>query len=155
VDHGEVDVDLETRAIPVISGEPGEPGEIDGLDDLGSMMLVGLDDDRVTRDPTQSGPLAVVAQRALTASPLPPRSTTAPQRTASSALRPPPRPAAITGPRGGVLFASELEAAIAAIDRAAEPSAATEIAMGYVGARFHHAVLFSIHGGLALGDRGH
>jgi hypothetical protein len=52
-------------------------------------------------------------------------------------------------------FTTELGAAIAAIDRATAAGEAVAAAMGYVASRFQHAVLFSIQGGVALGERGH
>jgi hypothetical protein len=50
----DVEVDLRTQQIPVIG---------DGLGDLGSMTLVELDDERVARDPSQSGQHAAVLPR--------------------------------------------------------------------------------------------
>lgn len=152
---GEIEVDLNTRQIPVI----GDP-----LDHLGSLTLVELDDARVARDPSQSGPLA--APRTATGSYLPPRTTTAsypPPRTTTSSYPPPrtatrsyppqaaPRPgAALPGPRGPTL-----DSAIAAIEHAASLEAVADAAMHCLAGRFRHAVWFTIHEGAALGERGH
>lgn len=138
-----------------------EPGGVPVLGDLGSMTLVELDDDRVARDPTQGSQLAMMSARSAA---LPPRPTTPPLRPTMPPPRssPPPRaagnPSALRTTGSPVLPAfarSEIEAALTAIARAASPAAACEAAMDHVARRFRHAVLFAIHGGVALGDRGH
>jgi len=48
-----------------------------------------------------------------------------------------------------------LDATIAALDRATDLDDASDLAMRYLAGRFHHTVLFAIHEGAALGDRGH
>lgn len=168
----EIEVDLHTRQISVIS---------DGLGDLGSMTLVELDDVRVAKDPTQSGQHAAVLPRTTT-TPYPPapRTTTTPYSTArtttapSSAARATISPAAarttttpyaqqrttIAPLRAGAtnalgMLGPTLDATIAALDRAIALDDATELAMQYLAGRFHHAVLFTINEGAALGDRGH
>jgi hypothetical protein len=148
---GEVDVDLSTRQIPVI----GDP-----LDHLGSLTLVELDDARVTRDPSQSGPLPT--PRTATGSFLPPRtiSTSAPpSRTTSGSYAPrttsgsyPARPGS-TLPFG--FRGPTLDKAVAAIEHAASLEAAVDAAMHCLAGRFRNAVWFTIHEGAALGERGH
>jgi hypothetical protein len=163
----EVEVDLRTRHIPVIG---------DGLADLGSMTLVELDDARVTKDPSQSGQQSAVLPRTTT-TPYPPlsRGTIAPQA-ARAAPAPSAKPARATtapglnaartttspypSPRTGATHARAmvmptLDATIAQLDRATELDDATDLAMRYLAGRFHHAVLFTINEGAALGDRGH
>jgi hypothetical protein len=164
----EVEVDLRTRHIPVIG---------DGLADLGSMTLVELDDVRVTKDPSQSGQQSAVLPRTTTtpyaplsrgtiapqaapraASPTsakPARATTAPglqaARTTTS-----PYPSSRTGAtHARAMVMPTLDATIAQLDRATELDDATDLAMRYLAGRFHHAVLFTINEGAALGDRGH
>jgi hypothetical protein len=158
-----VEVDLSTRQIPLI----GDP-----LDHLGSLTLVELDDARVARDPSQSGQhAALVLPRTSTGIYHPPRTTTVsrpPPRT-TTVSRPPPRTTTVSRPPlrapghprppGGSLPLAPrgpvLDAAIAAIDRAAERPAADEAAMQYLAGRFRCAVWFAIHEGAALGERGH
>jgi hypothetical protein len=48
-----------------------------------------------------------------------------------------------------------LDATIAALDRTSGLDDATELAMRYLAGRFHHAVLFTINEGAALGFRGY
>ncbi|HSR96000.1 MAG TPA: hypothetical protein VLM79_02965 [Kofleriaceae bacterium] len=170
----EVEVDLRTRHIPIIAD----------IGDLGSMTLVELDDVRVTKDPSQSGQQAALLPRTTT-TPYPPlsRGTIAPQpplgRATMAAPQSPPR--AATGPnpprtttspypsaagspspsaRTGATHAlamvmPTLDATIAALDRTSALDDATELAMRYLAGRFHHAVLFTIHEGAALGFRGY
>jgi hypothetical protein len=192
-DGDEVEVDLRTRHIPVISE----------LGDLGSMTLVELDDVRVTKDPTQSGQQAAVLPRTTTPypppsrgtiTPQPPlgrstiapqsplgrstiapqsplgRSTIAPQAPRAAAASPPaarattaPHPSASAstsaGRTGGThalaMVMPTLDATIAALDRTNALDDATELAMRYLAGRFHHAVLFTINEGAALGVRGY
>jgi hypothetical protein len=115
----DVEVDLSTRPIPVID---------DPLSQLGSMTLVGLDDVRVAKDPSQSGQHAAILPRTMTGLP----------RTA-------------TGPRS----APTLVTALAELDHAATADDASDAAMRFLAGRFRHAVLFTINEGAALGDRGH
>jgi hypothetical protein len=163
-DLGEVDVDLHTRQIAIIG---------DGLGDLGSMTLVELDDVRVAKDPSQSGQQAAVLPRTTTSAPFapprtttsapfaPPRTTTTPYSASRTTTAPHPSPSrTTTAPsRGGAptlaMAGPTLDATIAALDRATELEDATELAMRYLAGRFHHAVLFMINEGAALGDRGH
>lgn len=170
----EVEVDLHTRQIAVVG---------DGLGDLGSMTLVGLDDVRVTKDPSQSGKQSAALPRTSTTQFPPPVRTTAgqhppgrmasasplPPRTTSGASIPPPRTMTVPGlapartstvpPRGSATSAPmatpSLDATIAALDRATLHGDATELALQYLSGRFHHAVLFTISDGAALGARGH
>jgi len=167
----EVEVDLRTRHIPVIG---------DGLVDLGSMTLVELDDARVTKDPSQSGQQAALLPRTTT-TPYPPlsRGTIAPQAAVRATTAPGPNAAkqarattapGLHGPRTTTspyppprtgsthalaMVMPTLDATIAALDRATELGDATDLAMRYLAGRFHHAVLFTINEGAALGDRGH
>jgi hypothetical protein len=86
-DHGgAVEVDLGTRPIEVFAG---------GLGELGSMTLVGLDDDRVAKDPSQSGQLATLLPRTWTAPHAAPVAATAPPRSPT-----PPRTVTPLPPRG-------------------------------------------------------
>jgi hypothetical protein len=165
----DVDVDLETRRIPVI----GDP-----LAHLGSMTLVGLDDARVAKDPSQSGQHDELIPRTMTsgaavpwtmtagAAPprtmtgaVPPRTTTGgapPPRTTTGQPRTaghPPPPRTPTPPVGSPTPA--LDASLAAIDGAASADDAIDAAMYYLAGRFHHAVWFTVHEGAALGERGH
>jgi Type II secretion system (T2SS), protein E, N-terminal domain len=78
-----------------------------------------------------------------------PPSATAQARTAAT------NTLATVSPAGAGPSGSPLDATIAALDRATELDEATELAMRYLAGRFHHAVLFTINEGAALGDRGH
>jgi hypothetical protein len=135
-DDGGVDVDLNTRPIAIIRDLIPMLG--DPLDHLGTMTLVGLDDVRVAKDPTQSGHAAVPSR---TVAPLPPRTTRAPVIARTTTPRP--------------LHGPSLDATLAAIGNAAAPDDATDAAMWFLAQRFHHAVWFAIDGGVALGERGH
>jgi len=155
-----VDVDLSTRQIATVLDDaeiaryardlqrgPGagdaaarRSASDDPLDGLGTMTLVGLDDVRVAKDPTQSGQFAAVMPRTTTM-PLPPRTMTTPARDASTP------PFSAHGPT--------LDATLAAMDHASTPDDAIDDAMRYLAGRFRHAVLFTINEGAALGDRGH
>jgi len=147
------EVDLTSRPIaviydPVTTSPGGEaapalaPARGDGLDGLGKMTLVGLDDVGVAKDPSQSGQLAAAWPRAATGSypPLAPGAL-APR----TMTRPSTIPAAVP----------VLAAAIGALERAVTLDEALDAAMRFLAGRFHHAVLFTIHEGAALGDRGH
>src|SRR5439155_15721009 len=163
----EVEVDLRTRHIPVIAD----------IGDLGSMTLVELDDVRVTKDPSQSGQQAALLPRTTT-TPYPPlsRGTIAPLAPLGRATIAPAAPHPTTtglippaartttapypGPRTGSTHAlamvmPTLDATIPALHRTTALDDATELAMRYLAGRFHHAVLFTINEGAALGFRGY
>ncbi|MBC7978302.1 MAG: hypothetical protein H7138_25230, partial [Myxococcales bacterium] len=156
-----VEVDLTTRTIPIIRDEPDDP--LDALGALGGMTLVDLDDHRVAKDPSQSGPYAAIprtttlgmsASRTMTPEPaLPPRTTTPPVRPTTAPLYTPPSRARTMTPRP--LHGPSLDATLAAIEHAASSEDATDAAMWFLAQRFHHAVWFAIHEGVALGERGH
>ena len=136
-DEDGIDVDLTTRPIAIIRDELPMLG--DPLDHLGTMTLVGLDDVRVAKDPSQSGKPAAIPSRTIT--PLSPRTATAPAAARTTTPRP--------------LHGPSLAATLAAIDHAATPDDATDTAMWFLAQRFHHAVWFAIDNGVALGERGH
>jgi len=177
-----IDVDLTTRPIAIIRDEIPMLG--DPLDHLGTMTLVGLDDVRVAKDPSQSGQHPAIAR---TMTPLPPRTTDVPANLARTTTLPMaartsmagagPRPAA--PPEGAVpstapvagrtstapgaprptsprpLHGPSLDATLAAIAHAVALDDAADAAMWFLAQRFHHAVWFAIHDGIALGERGH
>jgi hypothetical protein len=167
-DLDEVEVDLHTRQIAVVGA-----GGLAGLGDLGSMTLVELDDARVTKDLTQSGPPLGLSRTTTTPFPSPGRPTSGPYPQPRAAHAPPPArattgpspqartttspyPAPRTGATNALsMLTPNLDATIAALDRAAQLEDATELAMRYLAARFRHAVLFTVNEGAALGDRGH
>lgn len=62
---GSVDVEVDLGSGPIVLGVRSD----NALADLGSMTLVELDDDRVDKDPTQSGSLAVAGMRSTTIPP--------------------------------------------------------------------------------------
>jgi hypothetical protein len=150
-DADDIEVDLNTRRIPVI----GDP-----LDHLGTMTLVELDDARVAKDPSQSGQHSAVLPRTITSGAFePPRTSSGayePRTIPSS--RPPPRTRTRPSKPGGTLplgfRAPGPDAAIAAIEGAASIDDAADAAMAYLAGRFHRAVWFAIHEGAALGERG-
>ncbi|HZJ67901.1 MAG TPA: hypothetical protein VFD36_30565, partial [Kofleriaceae bacterium] len=134
----------------------------------------------VTKDPSQSGQQSALLPRTTT-TPYPPlsRGTIAPQAAVRATTAPGPHAAKqarattapglhaprtttspYASPRTGSTHAlamvmPTLDATIAALDRATELGDATDLAMRYLAGRFHHAVLFTINEGAALGDRGH
>ena len=136
-DDDAIDVDLTTRPIAIIRDAIPMLG--DPLDHLGTMTLVGLDDVRVAKDPSQSGQHAAIVAR--TATLLPPRTPSQPIPPRTTTRRP------MHGP--------SLDATLAAIAHAAAIEDATDTAMWFLAQRFHHAVWFAIHDGVALGERGH
>lgn len=126
-DADEVDVDLTTRPIAVIGESiPGEFGEL---------SLVGLDDLRVAKDPSQSGSKMPAMSRAGTPPPRPPvnRSMT---------------------PRAIPIVLS-LDQTIAALAEAPDQAHATDIAMRFARSRWTAALLLTIKEDAALGHRGH
>ncbi len=161
IEPDEFDVDMSTGPIDVPEDfvkRPARaasvPGDLDlddddagGLD-LGAMMLVGLDDARVAKDPNQSGQFAL------------PRSTTpvapiAPQPIAP----PPPLPDALAAgtllPRARVEPVVSLDDTLVLLERSATRDASTDVAMMFVRGRWSSSVLFMIKEGAALGHRGH
>lgn len=152
-DSDDIDVDLTTRRIPVI----GDP-----LAHLGSMTLVELDDERVAKDPSQSGQhdaLASLLPRTATGI-VPPRtmttlsasrSGTGPHAARTATSSAPPRATDSSDRFRG----SPLDATVAALETATSLDAATAAAMHYLAGRFQYAVWFTIHEGAALGESGH
>ena len=177
----EVEVDLRTRHIPVIGDGLADLGSMTlvELDDArvtkdpsqsGQQAAVlprttttpypplsrGTIAPQAARATTAPGPHAAKPARATTAPGLAVRATTGPglhaPRTTTSQYPPPPR----TGSTHALaMVMPTLDATIAALDRATELGDATDLAMRYLAGRFHHAVLFTINEGAALGDRGH
>ncbi|MBA3539542.1 MAG: hypothetical protein H0T79_07920, partial [Deltaproteobacteria bacterium] len=111
------DVDLSTGPIEIL--RTGDPL------DLSTFTLVGLDDHRVSKDPTQSGQFAV--PRTLTPLPAPPH----PQR------------------------APELDETLVKLQRATSRDLATDLAMEFAIGRWSSSLLLTIKEGMALGHRGH
>jgi Type II secretion system (T2SS), protein E, N-terminal domain len=138
-DEDAIDVDLTTRPIAIIRDLDLFPVLGDPLDHLGTMTLVGLDDVRVAKDPSQSGQHAAIPSR--TTTPLPPRTTSAPVIPRTTTPRP--------------LHGPSLDATLTAIGHATTPDDAIDAAMWFLAQRFHHAVWFAIDEGVALGERGH
>ncbi len=116
-----IDIELNTGPIPRIS---------ESLPDFGSMTLVELDDDRVAKDPSQSGQF--VAASALRSS------TILPAHPAVTASRP-----------------TSIEETITALDAAQSRDAATARAMQFAQHRWTAALLMMIKEGAAIGHRGH
>lgn len=143
-DDDAIDVDLTTRPIPIIH---------DPLGDLGAMTLVGLDDHRVAKDPSQSGQHAAISTlppqaRTITMPVLPARASRAPSPSA------PPRDAAPSEPPPQAPGPS-IGATVAAIDHAGALDDATDAALWFLSRRFRRALWFAIQDGFALGERGH
>jgi hypothetical protein len=174
----EVDVDLHTRQIAIIGDGLADLGSMTlvELDDLrvakdptqsGQQAAVLP---RTTTTPYAPAARTTIAPRAA-ATPSPASRTTTTPSPASRTTTTPypsrttttPYPRATTAPgRPGATNAAAmtsggptLDATIAALDRATELEDASELAMRYLAGRFHHAVLFMINEGAALGDRGH
>lgn len=133
----EFEVDLTTGPIAL------PPTEADPLARLES-SLVGLDDSRVARDPTQSQSFT--------------------QQTGLSATNPPPFAealAAATASRATPLVlpaiarAPTLHEALAELAAATHRDAATDLAMQFTAGRWRAALLFQLKDGAALGHRGH
>jgi len=157
-DDDAIDVDLSTRQIPIID---------DPLGNLGAMTLVGLDDVRVAKDPSQSGQHSAISTlppspRTIT-TPVLPRTMTSPPRPAGSSSQPPragsasepPRPQPDSEPPRPHLPGPSLDATLSAIDQAGALDDATDAALWFLSQRFRRALWFAIHDGFALGERGH
>lgn len=150
-DDDEIDVDLSTRPIPIID---------DPLGNLGAMTLVGLDDHRVAKDPSQSGQHAAISTlppqaRTVTSPILPARSTaTALPVIRAASPSEPPRGAAPSEPPPQAPGPT-IGATVAAIDQAGALDDATDAALWFLSRRFRRALWFAIQDGFALGERGH
>lgn len=125
-DADEVDVDLTTRPIAVIG---------ESLPGFGELSLVGLDDLRVAKDPSQSGSKIPAMSRTSTP---PPR--TPPQRSVT--------------PRA-IPIVLTLDQTIAALAEAPDQARATDVAMRFARTRWTAALLLAIKEDAALGQRGH
>src|SRR5262245_51665597 len=123
---GEFDVEIGTRPMAVVA-------------ELGPLHLVDLDDTRVNKDPTQTGP---ALSRTQSGSPGLPRTMTAPR----------PRRERHSGAN---IVPLTLPATVAAIEAAANRDDAIETAMTYASVRWPAALLLAVHEGAALGVRGH
>ena len=133
-DADEVDVDLTTGPIAVVGESlPGVFGEF---------SLVGLDDLRVAKDPSQSGSnLKPSISRTMTAPAKPAASRTA---TVNRSLTPRSVPHVLT-----------LDQTIAALLEVRDQARATDLALRFARSRWAAALLFTIEEDAALGYRGH
>lgn len=150
-DDDAIDVDLSTRPIPIIE---------DPLGNLGTMTLVGLDDHRVAKDPSQSGqhtavPTLPPQPRTVTTPVLPRTSTPPPRASASTLERPGERTHPPSEPPRPSLPGPSIDATVAAIAQAGALDDATDAALWFLSQRFRRAVWFAIQDGFALGERGH
>ena len=139
------DVDLTTGPISLPLVDPHGGGGVPEL------MLVDLDDARVTKDFTQNGVFGVQREG------LPPSRGSAPHLVATAPAGPAPglpapaRPLAAPAPAP----APTLDATLGALDEAPSRDAATELAMAYIAGRWASSLLVTIVEGAALGHRGH
>jgi hypothetical protein len=176
-DLGEVDVDLHTRQIAIIGDGLGDLGSMTlvELDDVRVAKDPSQSGQQAAAFPrTTTAPQPAAARTTTTPGstaaphphphPLAPRTMTtphpfAPPRTTTTPYQMRTTIAPIRGGATNALAMTSagptLDATIAALDRATELEDATELAMRYLAGRFHHAVLFMINEGAALGDRGH
>jgi hypothetical protein len=115
----EFDVDMSTGNVAV-------PDELAGL---ASLTLVGLDDARVAKDPSQSGQLPIGGAKPLTIPPLSSATPVASRRT--------------------------LDDTLGALARAATRDEASDLMMRFAHGRWVAALLLAIKEGAALGHRGH
>ncbi|HEY5935526.1 MAG TPA: hypothetical protein VIU61_12840 [Kofleriaceae bacterium] len=134
-DADEVDVDLTTGPIAVVGESlPGVFGEL---------SLVGLDDLRVAKDPSQSGsnlrPSMPSISRTMTAKPAASRTATV-----NRCLTPRALPIGLT-----------LDQTVAALAEAPDQARATDLALRFARTRWTTALLFTIEEDAALGYRGH
>ena len=145
-DADEIDVDLTTGPIATIEDlEPQTSGPIAVVGeslpgDMSELSLVGLDDLRVTKDPTQIGSnLAPSISRTMTSAPAAPRTSTM-----SRSMTPRAIPIVLS-----------LDQTIAALATAPDRERATDLVMRFAQGRWAAALLFTIKEGAALGQRGH
>ena len=168
VPNDERDVDMTTGPISL----PPRP-DMALLDpDSISYALTSLDDDRVTKDPSQSGHVKSAMPTSWSAAPLspaaaPPAGQVAPAPSVAATLAPAPPvlprtppPPADTDPRAdrpGTLppFAPSFDTMQREIDRASTRDAATAAAMAFVAGRWAAGLMLAIRNGIATGYRGH
>jgi hypothetical protein len=142
---GEFDVEIGTRPMAVVA-------------ELGPLHLVDLDDTRVKKDPTQTGPTLA---RTVSGTPALPRTMTAPQppRTMTASQPPrtttPPTPPRRERHSGQNIVPLTLPATVAAIENATTRDEAIDSAMTYATVRWPAALLLAVREGAALGVRGH
>jgi hypothetical protein len=148
VDDDEIDVDLTTGPIATIDQlEPQTSGPIAVVGEslpgeLSEFSLVGLDDLRVAKDPSQIGSnLAPSISRTMTATP---PVTAARTSTLNRSVTP-----------RAIPIVMSLDQTIAALANAPDQARATELAMRFAQGRWAAALLFTIKEGAALGHRGH
>ena len=133
-DDDGIDVVFDDASGPVALPVPD--GGLGGLD-LCALTLVNLDDQRVARDPTQSGtfPTATAPPRAATQPPV--RAATEP-----------------SAPPSALPAVLDCEAAVAAIAAAQSRDAVSDAAIAFLRGAYHAAALLVVRDGVALGHRG-
>jgi len=137
--HDEFDIDLDSAVdldpLPAMSPPPAE---LDMLDpDSVRMALSDLDDERVSKDYTQSGLLQVNTMAAASSGTFRPSGTNL-----SGAFR---LPAA----------APKIDATKRALEQAATRDAASDVAMSFIAGRWRTGAIIVIRDGTAIGYRGH
>ena len=128
-----------------VSGTHSIPfGEIDPA----ALTLVDLDDKRVARDHTQSGPMPIPARQ--TAPPAT-RAATSPPAAATAAIAAAAAPRAPTAPAAPVL---DCDAAIEVLGRAATRDEVGDAALAFLRSTYRAGAVLVVREGVALGHRG-
>jgi hypothetical protein len=146
--HDEFDIDLDSAvdlqplwpdaSAPAIPAMSPPPADVDMLDpDSIRMALSDLDDERVSKDPTQSGLLQVNAMMSSAALKM-----TGTKTNTSGAFRLPDAAPTITKTK-------------LALENATTRDAASDVAMSFVAARWRSGAIVVIRDGTAIGYRGH
>ncbi|MDB4955303.1 MAG: hypothetical protein JWO36_2872 [Myxococcales bacterium] len=165
VPSDELDVDMTTG--PIALPPRADMALLDP--DSISFALTSLDDDRVTKDPSQSGhlkssmPAAPPPPPIRVAAPTPPRTPTPamgrPIAAPPARPTPPPEPPA-PPPRAAPAatlppFAPTFDTTEREMGRATTRDVATDIAMEFITGRWVAAVMLAVRDGAAIGYRGH
>jgi hypothetical protein len=142
--HDEFDIDLDSAVdldpFPDVAPMSPPPADVDMLDpDSIRMALSDLDDERVSKDPTQSGLLQVNAMASASSAAI---KMTGSKTNTSGAFRLPDAAPTIAKTQ-------------AALEQAANRDKASDIAMSFVAGRWRTGAIVVIRDGTAIGYRGH
>lgn len=146
-----IEVDMTTGPIERPAELLADLAALDALDPASvRMSLTALDDDRVAKDPSQSGNMAAQGQPALRL----PTAPTLPRVATQPTL--PPRTTTAPAVRGALPKAAPtLDATLAALAGASERDGATDVALAFLAGRFLAALILAVRGRAAVTYRGH
>jgi hypothetical protein len=142
--HDEFDIDLDSAVdldpFPDVPAMSPPPADVDMLDpDSIRMALSDLDDERVSKDPTQSGLLQVNAMASASSAAI---KLTGSKTNTSGAFRLPDAAPTIAKTQAG-------------LEQATNRDKASDVAMSFVAGRWRTGAIVVIRDGTAIGYRGH